>query len=340
MSHLAAAPEPSVTVRAPGKINLSLRVGPLRQDGYHPLVTIFQAVSLVEEVTATEVPAGAGISIRVGGLHAAEVPTDRGNLAWRAAELVAARAGIEPDVALTIAKGVPVAGGMAGGSADAAATLVACDALWGTGLDRGELDELAAELGSDVAFALLGFTAVGTGRGQLLTPAMVRGEFAWAFAVQGHGLSTGAVYRRFDELSGTAPTGPVPTGPAPTGPVPSGPALTGPVPSGPVLTDPVPADDTELMQALRAGNPEDVGALLHNALQEPALTLAPHLRATMEVAREAGALGVTVSGSGPTVAALGRSRRHALAIAAAWTASGTADEVLTAVGPVAGARIV
>jgi 4-diphosphocytidyl-2-C-methyl-D-erythritol kinase len=251
--------------------------------------------------------------VLVRGEGAAELPTDSRNLAWRAAELVAGRAGVDPDVRLSITKGVPVAGGMAGGSADAAATLVACDALWDAGLSRDDLADLAGRLGADVPFALLGHTAVGTGRGDLLTPAMVRGEFAWAFAVSDDGLSTARVFRAFDDACRAADAWP---------------------------DDPELRDDTALMQALRAGDPTELGAALHNDLQAPALELAPHLRLTIEIARDAGALGAVVSGSGPTVAALTRSRQHALAVAASWTAAGSADAVFTAVGPAAGARLV
>jgi 4-diphosphocytidyl-2-C-methyl-D-erythritol kinase len=299
-----------VLVRAPGKVNLSLRVGPRDDDGYHPLVSVFQAVTLFEEVTATQVAPGAGIILTVDGPQCADVPLDGTNLAWRAADLLATHTGVDPDVALHVRKGVPVAGGMAGGSADAAAALVACDALWETGVPRGELAELAAVLGSDVPFCVLGHTAVGTGRGHLLTPAMTRGEFHWVFAASDRGLSTPQVFAAFDELSGASA--------APVGL----------------------ADDTALMQALRAGDPTALGAALHNDLQEAALSLRPELARTLEIAREARALGVIVSGSGPTVAALARSRPHALAIAATWTAEDAADSVWTTTGPAHGARVV
>ncbi|MCK0118103.1 4-(cytidine 5'-diphospho)-2-C-methyl-D-erythritol kinase [Isoptericola sp. S6320L] len=309
MSHLAAAPAPSVRVRAPGKINLTLRVGPVADDGYHPLVTVFQAVALHEEITATEVPEGAGISLTVEGPQADRVPLDSSNLAWQAVEAIARHVGLDPSVALHIAKGVPVAGGMAGGSADAAATLLACDALWGTALPREELAGLAATLGSDVPFALLGHTAVGTGRGHLLTPAMTRGEFHWAFATRDDGLSTPAVYRRFDELTG---------------------------PTAPSVDD---ADDNGLMQALRAGDPTALGEALQNDLEAAALDLRPELARTLQIARDGGALGVMVSGSGPTVAALARSRQHALALAATWTAEDAADAVWCTTAPAPGARV-
>ncbi len=295
-----------VRVRAPGKINLSLGVGRRRPDGYHPLSTVFQAVSLYEEVTAT--PA-AELSLTVAGDQAEQVPLDATNLAWRAAQLLADTVGLEPDVHLHIQKGVPVAGGMAGGSADAAATLLACDALWGAGLSRAELSELAAELGADVPFALLGHTAVGSGRGDVLSPAMCRGRYHWALAVRDEGLSTPAVFARYDDLADP---------------------LTG--------RDPEP--DRDLLAALRTGDPDLVGRALCNDLEPAALDLAPDLVETARVAEEAGALGVVVSGSGPTVAVLGRSAQHALALQAALTAAGVADHVLGAHGPVPGARIV
>lgn len=294
-----------VLVRAPGKINLALTVGRPMPDGYHPLATVFQAVSLVEEVSAR---AADGFTLQVEGLHADRVPTDDSNLALRAARRLAEHAGVDDGVHLHVRKGVPVAGGMAGGSADAAAALLACDTLWRTGLPREELSELAGTLGADVPFALLGNTAVGRGRGDLLTPALSRGEYHWTLALQDHGLSTPEVFRTFDELLGGV--------------------------------DVEPEADRALLQALGSGDPDAVGAALGNDLQAAALELAPHLAETLAVAQDAGALGVVVSGSGPTVAALARSRTHAVAIAAALTAAGVSDGVLTATGPVPGARVV
>lgn len=294
-----------VRVRAPGKVNLSLAVGALAPDGYHPLATVFQAVSLYEDLTAR--PSDT-FELTVAGPFAEGVPTDETNLALRAARLLAEQAGIDEGVRLHVHKGVPVAGGMAGGSADAAAALLACDALWQTALSRETLAELAAQLGSDVPFALLGHTAIGTGRGHLLTPAMTRGEYHWVFAIRSQGLATPAVYRTFDRLSGST-------------------------------AEAEPQADLELMQALRAGDPAALGAVLRNDLEPAAIELAPELTETLGVAHDAGALGAIVSGSGPTVAALARGAKHALVIAAGLTAAGVADEVVCAVGPVAGARV-
>jgi 4-diphosphocytidyl-2-C-methyl-D-erythritol kinase len=295
----------SVRVRAPGKVNLSLAVGRRQPDGYHPLATVFQAVSLVEEVVAT--PAER-VTVSVTGPQAHLVPTDATNLAARAARLLAEVAGVDDGVHLTIHKDVPVAGGMAGGSADAAAALVACDALWGTGLPREELARLAGELGSDVPFALHGQTAVGRGRGHLLSPVLSRGEYHWAVGLRATGLATPAVYAAFDEVVG------------------------GVAPEEPEV-------DEALLRALLAGDAAAVGAALSNDLQHAALELAPELAETLAVAEDAGALGVVVSGSGPTVVALARDAAHAGAIGRAWTAAHVVDGVRHAVGPVPGARV-
>ena len=300
-----------VTVRAPAKVNLRLEVGAPQPDGYHPLATVFHAVSLFDEVTASpgSRDPGAQAEITLSGIGAGQVPLDRSNLAVRAALLLADVAGVTEPVRLHVRKGIPVAGGMAGGSADAAAALLACDALWKTGLTRPELLDLAAELGSDVPFALLGGTAVGTGRGDRLSPALAVGEYHWVVAFAGAGLSTPAVYRELDRLR-----------------------------AGRVLPEPrVPA---EVMHALRLGDAEAVGALLANDLQPAALSLLPRLERTLAVGLEYGALGGLVSGSGPTVVFLARDGEHALDLSVALTASGAAPEVRRVRGPVHGARIV
>ena len=193
-----------VVVRASAKLNLHLSVGRLRPDGYHDLTTVFHAVDLSDEVEA--VP-GDGVSVTVNGEGAHDVPLDDGNLAVRAARLLAEHVGRPADVALTIRKGIPVAGGCAGGSADAAAALVACDALWGTGLSKAGLGSLGARLGSDVPFALHGGTALGTGRGERLTPVLARGSSAWVLALADGGLSTPAVYAELDRQRQTGPVG-------------------------------------------------------------------------------------------------------------------------------------
>lgn len=299
------------TVRVPAKVNLELSVGPVRDDGYHDLVNVFHAVSLFDEVTAT--PADA-LSVTVegpgGGEAPAGVPTGPDNLAARAATSLARHVGVEPRVALRIRKDIPVAGGMAGGSADAAAALVACDALWKTGLDRETLLDLAAELGSDVPFALLGGTAVGLGRGERLTPVEVTGEFHWVFGYADGGLSTPAVYAECDRLRG----------------------LNG--------TPPWPRVSDDLMTALKTGDVPAVGRALQNDLQPAALSLRPSLADALAAGRELGALGSIVSGSGPTCAFLAESADHAADLTSALTATRRFAAVRNARGPVPGACLV
>ncbi|HZI96224.1 MAG TPA: 4-(cytidine 5'-diphospho)-2-C-methyl-D-erythritol kinase [Actinomycetales bacterium] len=295
-----------VCVRAPAKINLALCVGGVRKDSFHDLATVFHAVSLFDDVTATSAD---DITVEAHGEGADDVPEDETNLAVRAATLLADSTGVDVGVHLRIRKRIPVAGGMAGGSADAAAALVACDALWRTGLAKEELRELAAGLGSDVPFALLGGTALGTGRGDQLTPALARGDYHWVLALPSGGLATPEVYAEFDRLQ-----------------------------SGRVLPEPRVPD--AMMQALRSGAAEALGGALVNDLQPAACSLMPSLVQTLDVGSEYGALGGVVSGSGPTVAFLVRDNESALDLCVALTASGTVGEVTRASGPVPGARVV
>ena len=298
----------SVTVRVPAKVNLQLGVGPLRDDGYHDLVNVFHAVSLFDEVTAAE---AGRLTIEVTGESIDGVPQNDDNLAVRAARLLARHAGLVPAAELRIRKRIPVAGGMAGGSADAAGALLACNELWDAGLSREELMELAAELGSDVPFALLGGTAVGLGRGERLTSALVRGRFHWVFALADGGLSTPAVYAECDRLR-TA--------------------------YGQSVAWPRTSED--LMSALATGDAQALGKSLTNDLQPAALTLRPSLRRTLDAGRDFGALGALVSGSGPTCAFLAESESHAVDLAIGIQGVGVAKAVVRAYGPVHGAALV
>ena len=307
----------TVRVEAPGKINLFLSAGAPGADGYHPLTTVFQAVRLIETVTARSQSRAARGSITLtlenGPQEDAAVPTDSSNLAVRAARLLAETTGVTDGVDLTIRKRVPVAGGMAGGSADAAATLTACNTLWGTDLGPDELRDLAARLGADVPFPLLGATAVGHGRGDRLTPLMTRGRYLWvlAFAARG-GLSTPAVFSRFDELAAASSGG----GAAPAD-----------VPE-------------EMTAALRAGNARALAAALHNDLQGAAVSLRPELAEVIGIAEASGALRAIVSGSGPTVAALVPDAASATRVTRALTASALVGGTARVDAPVAGARAV
>jgi 4-diphosphocytidyl-2-C-methyl-D-erythritol kinase len=311
----ATRPAPAaVTVRVPAKVNLQLAVGQPRADGYHPLVTVFHAVSLFDEVTV--LPA-AKTSLSVSGEDAAAVPRDRSNLAWKAASALVQAAGLRGSaVAIRISKRIPVAAGLAGGSADAAATLLACNELWQTGLSQRELSELAAGLGSDVPFALVGGTAVGRGRGEQLTPALASGSYHWALAFGHEGLSTAQVYATCDRLRAARSA-----------------AGDRPQAGAPELSHP-------LMTALRSGDPARVGPLLSNDLQPAALSLQPELRRTLTAGREHGALGAIISGSGPTCAFLASDAAHAREIAVALTGAGVCRAVARASGPVPGAAVV
>lgn len=302
----------SVTVRVPAKVNVQLVVGPPRADGFHDLANVFLAVGLYDEVTAQPLERGEGPRVTVTGPDADRVPTDGSNLAARAAVLLAERHGIRPAVSLAIAKDIPVAGGMAGGSADAAAALVACDALWGTGASRAELLDLCAELGSDVPFSLVGGAALGRGRGERLTALPVGGVFHWVFAVADGGLSTPEVYRECDRLRAVEGVG------------------GADVPSAP---EPTPA----LLEALRRGDPVALAAAVGNDLQAAAVSLRPSLADTLSVGTTAGALAALVSGSGPTCAFLTPDAASAVRVAEALTASGTCRTARVTTGPAPGA---
>ena len=299
-------PTGSVTVRVPGKVNLYLAVGDRREDGYHELTTVFHAVSLLDEVTVRNADV---LSLELVGEGADKLPTDERNLAWQAAELMAEHVGRAPDVSIMIDKSIPVAGGMAGGSADAAAVLVAMNSLWELNVPRRDLRVLAARLGSDVPFALHGGTALGTGRGEELATVLSRNTFHWVLAFANSGLSTPAVFNELDRLrAGGDP-----------------PRLAE---AGPVLA------------ALAAGDPEQLAPLLGNELQAAAVSLEPTLRRALGAGVDAGALAGIVSGSGPTCAFLCASAASAVDVGIQLSGAGVCRTVRVASGPVPGARVV
>lgn len=299
----------SVTVRVPAKVNLQLSVGPRESDGYHNLVSVFQAISIFDDVTVTKSPAGSGITISIIGDHTHGVPADERNLAVKAAQLIASEYDIVIDIHIEVNKSIPVAGGMAGGSADAAAVIVAIDFLFELAMTREEQLEFAASLGSDVPFMLTGGTAIGQGHGDQLTSALSRGTYHWVLALSSVGLSTPAVYSECDRLRAELD-----------------------------ITEPRISD--QLMQALLSGDAKAVGASLSNDLQSAACTLRPALSLVLDVGQEYGALGAIVSGSGPTVAFLVADVETGLDLAVALTSSGVVGSVARAFGPVAGAKII
>ncbi|GAB3723436.1 4-(cytidine 5'-diphospho)-2-C-methyl-D-erythritol kinase [Nocardiopsis oceani] len=310
----------TVTVRVPAKVNLQLAVGPKREDGFHDLVNVFHAVSLFDEVTVKAVPTRQPRALTALtasgqlGSHLARVPLDESNLAARAASLLAEETGQGTPVDIHLDKHIPVAGGMAGGSADAAAALVACNRLWGCGLTRGRLLDLAARIGSDVAFGLVGDTAVGTGRGEFLEPMASPGRYRWVFALSTRGLSTARVFGEYDRMRPDAPE---------------------------------PRLDGALAKALATGDAEALGRSLTNDLQPAAVSLLPELERTLDTGRSAGALGALVSGSGPTCAFLVGGGDEASAVVtereaevvSALEATGLCEQVVAADGDVPGTTI-
>lgn len=296
----------SVTVRAPAKINLLLGVGSVREDGYHPLDTVYQAISLYDDVTVTE-SAGWSVNVEpIGEVDVSEVPLDDSNIVIRAGKLLTAHHGINRHAAIGISKGIPVAGGMAGGSADAAATLVALDRLWDLQTSDDDLLAIAAELGSDVPFALIGGTAHGTGRGELVEPVADEGTWWWVVVPNSIGMSTPAVYRAFDDA---------------------------------VLNGGGGADTEAVRAALAAGDLDALAESIHNDLQDAALTLRRDLVETEADLHGAGVLATLLSGSGPTFLGLVADQDRAHHIREALLDAGLRG-VLVATGPVAGTHLV
>ncbi|MEV4758100.1 4-(cytidine 5'-diphospho)-2-C-methyl-D-erythritol kinase [Micromonospora sp. NPDC049559] len=296
-----------VRVRVPSKINLHLGVGPLRADGYHELSTVYHAISLYDELTARR---GDTLTLTMEGEGAGELALDESNLVIKATRALAAYTGMPAHARLHLRKQIPLAGGLAGGSADAAAALVACDALWGTGLSRDELARIAAGIGSDVPFLVYGGTALGTGRGEVVSPVLARPvSWHWVVAVADGGLATPQAYGELDRLraAGGAP-------------------------------EPVGEPDA-LLAALRQRDPAVLAAALGNDLQAAALSLRPALAETLKAGEAAGALAGLVSGSGPTCVFLARDAAHAERIADELIAANVCRDARAAHGPVAGARV-
>ena len=299
----------SVTVRVPAKVNLQLAVGPREGDGFHNLVSVFQAISIYDDLTISKTAPGSGITIAITGDHTHGVPADSTNLAVKAAQLIADDYQFEVDIHIEVNKSIPVAGGMAGGSADAAAVIVGLNDLYNLEMTREEMLEFGSQLGSDVPFMITGGTAVGQGRGDQLTAALSRGTYHWVLALSTVGLSTPAVYQECDRLRAG-------------------------------LDIAAPQTSDALMQSLLSADPKAVGLALQNDLQSAACSLRPALTLVLDVGEEYGALGAIVSGSGPTVAFLVADEEQGLDLAVALTSSGVVGSVARAYGPVPGAKVI
>jgi 4-diphosphocytidyl-2-C-methyl-D-erythritol kinase len=295
-----------VSVRVPGKINLQLSVGPLARDGYHELATVFQSVSLFDELTIAE---SDGDDIHIATVGKSAIPLGSENLAYKAADLMRKKFEISSGLLIRIKKEIPIAGGMAGGSANAGAAIVGIDSLFSLGLKRDEMERIGSEIGADVPFTISGGTAIGTGRGDQITPVLSRGSYNWVLALSSSGLSTPAVYGECDRLR-----------------------------EGLDISKPHVSDS--LLHALSQGDAKSLGKSLSNDLQAAACSLKPALRLILDVGIDYGALGGIVSGSGPTVAFLAESEDHALDLVVALTSSGVVGNVIRVAGPVPGARVV
>jgi len=298
-----------VTARVPAKVNLQLSVGPLGADGFHEVTTVFQAISLFDDVTVATAEKGAQIKISITGQSSGGVPADNSNLAVKAAQLMIKKYDLPEDLVIKLKKEIPVAGGMAGGSADAAGVIVGLDSLFELGLSRDEMESVGSKIGSDVPFSICGGVAIGTGRGDQITPALSKGGYNWVLALSGQGLATPSVYQECDRLREGLSIAP------------------------PVVSEP-------LMQALRAGDAKALGKALTNELQPAACSLRPALKLVLDVGVDYGALGGIVSGSGPTVAFLVSDDEHAMDLTVALSSSGVVSSVVRATGPTNGARII
>lgn len=298
-----------VIARVPAKVNLQLAVGPLGTDGFHEVTTVFQAISLFDDVTVETAAENNGISIQVTGQTSTGVPSDSSNLAVKAATLMIKNYDLPSDINIKLKKEIPVAGGMAGGSADAAGVIVGLDSLFELGLSRDEMEMVGSKIGADVPFSICGGVAIGTGRGDQITPALFKGSYNWVLALSGQGLATPSVYAECDRLR-----------------------------EGLSISTPVVSE--QLMQALRAGDAKALGKSLSNDLQPAACSLRPALRLVLDVGLDYGALGGIVSGSGPTVAFLVKDDDHAMDLTVALSSSGVISSVVRASGAVAGARII
>ena len=298
-----------VIARVPAKINLQLAVGPLGDDGFHEVTTVFQAISLFDDVSVATAPENNGISIQITGQTSKGVPSDNSNLAVKAATLMIKKYDLPNDLSIKLKKEIPVAGGMAGGSADAAGVIAGLDSLFELGLSRDEMEILGSKIVADVPFSICGGVAIGTGKGDQITPALFKGSYNWVLSLSGQGLATPSVYAECDRLR-----------------------------EG--LSIAIPVVSEHLMQALRAGDAKALGKSLSNDLQPAACSLRPALRLVLDVGLDYGALGGIVSGSGPTVAFLVKDDEHAMDLTVALSSSGVISSVVRATGAVAGARII
>jgi len=280
-------------------------------DGFHDLATVYYALDLHDELRVHDRDDARIVLTVTGsqpGLH--RLPVDGRNLVVQAAQMLADRFAPGRGADVVLHKDIPLTAGLAGGSSDAAATLVACNALWGLALEPADLLPIAAELGSDVPFCLLGGAVLGTGRGEVVTPLPVSGVHHWVLVLADCGLSTPAMFAALDHARDHGTAAP------------------------PTTT--VPAN---LLSALAAGDVAGIGAAMTNDLEPVALAALPSLARVLETARAAGAAGALVSGSGPTCAVLAADAESADRIAVVLRAARVGRQIVVTTGPALGARI-
>lgn len=262
-----------IAIGAPAKVNLFLELLGKRPDGYHELTTLMVGLSLRDTLSFADSPDG---QIRLT-TDRPDLSTGPDNLIVKAARLLRARTGIEKGASIRLAKRIPLAAGLAGGSTDAAAALVGLDRLWRAGLSNEDLMKLAAELGSDVAFFFATPAAWCTGRGEIVRPLVARRAFDVVLIFPPFGCDTASVYRNAT------------------------------LPRQPIAGDAV-------RRAFEAGDVETLSRSVHNRLETAAEIVAPELRTLKEAIGRVAPLGCAMSGSGSTLFALTHDRSEALRV--------------------------
>jgi 4-diphosphocytidyl-2-C-methyl-D-erythritol kinase len=258
-----------IRVSAYAKINLFLAVLGRRPDGFHDIFTVMRRTSLCDEVSVETVADGRG-DIELSVIGGEDVPTDSGNLAYRAAEGYLERAGIRDSVKITLEKKIPARAGLGGGSADAAATLRALERIYGA-LDSTEILDIAASLGSDVPFCIFGWTAVCEGRGEIITPVTDKRKMHLVIAKKERSVSTPAAFSRIDEAK-----------------------ELGKIPKAP-------QDECYSALLKYLANEGELPTTLYNSFEFSLGELEEDILDLKKKMRDFGALGALMSGSGPSV---------------------------------------
>ena len=278
-----------VTVEANAKINLTLDILGKREDGFHEVAMVMQTIGLHDTLTLEKTDGAIELSINVPWLKA-----DEKNLAWRAAEIIRQECGLQGGVCIELTKRIPVAAGLAGGSADAAAVLKGMNELYGLGLSQQKLCELGAQLGSDIPFCIMGGTMLATGRGEVLTRLADMPETWVVLAKPRISVSTAWAYQNYDEQGAEKHP-----------------------------------DNKAIERAIARKNRKAVAGLLCNVLESVTIKKYDVIAEYKEMMLDNGAMASMMSGSGPTVFGLARNREQAEAIANVLRRETNADVFVT-----------